>query len=233
MAERKNGNPSLETNDIHDKDSDQCQNTDVEDIEMPKKKFKTLQFEEGECGYEDAIARIRDYQKQATLLSVKDVLQLETRHHRPNNTLDSSAILNSKSSTSAVQKKSTPSAQKAPAPTKLTTSLLMKMEQETRQLMDRMKIMVDIKRRDWEIAGSTLDIMGKLDEAANTRNGKSQKDYQVQIKETEEKREEYKRLELDFEQAIAEERRKYPKDDELMDDLDGLLEEEDTTEEDA
>lgn len=203
MAERKNGNPSLETNDIHDKDSDQCQNTDVEDIEMPKKKFKTLQFEEGECGYEDAIARIRDYQKQATLLSVKDVLQLETRHHRPNNTLDSSAILNSKSSTSAVQKKSTPSAQKAPAPTKLTTSLLMKMEQETRQLMDRMKIMVDIKRRDWEIAGSTLDIMGKLDEAANTRNGKSQKDYQVQIKETEEKREEYKRLELDFEQAIA------------------------------
>ncbi|KAM0455488.1 hypothetical protein ACHAPV_007830 [Trichoderma viride] len=233
MAEVKNGKRSLETNDVHDKDSGQCQNTDVEDIEMPKKKFKTVQFEEGECGYEDAIARIRGYQKQATLLSVKDVLQLETRHHQPNNTLDSSAILNSKSSTSAVQKKSTPSAQKAPAPTKLTTSLLTKMEQETRQQMDRLKIMVNIKKGDWKIAKSILDIMGKLDEAANIKNDKSEKDYQVQIKETEEKREEYKQLELDFERAIAKERRKYPEDDELMDDLYGLLEEEDTTEEEA
>lgn len=133
MAGPKTGKRSLETDDVNDKDADLCAKLGTKDAEMPKKRFKTLQFEEGECDFEDAIARITDYQKQAMLSSVKDVLQLETRHHQPKNTPKPTC------STPASPKTPMLRARKALAPTRAKALSLPKEKRVTRRQSDRLQ----------------------------------------------------------------------------------------------
>lgn len=135
----------------------------------------------------------------------------------------SSATPKSKSSTN-VGKKAIPSVRKTPVPTKPRTSLLTKKGQEMRQLKDliseleamgsKLNIMkskfVNVEIRI-DILGSKVKIMkSKVDEAVNTKSGKSAEeslDLKMGIqdleKEMEEIQAEYEQAKLDNERIIA------------------------------
>lgn len=76
MAQLKNGKRSLEADAVDEEDLGLYSNINIEDINIPKQNLQTVQFEEGECDYQDAAACIAIYQKQAMNLTEIDGIRL-------------------------------------------------------------------------------------------------------------------------------------------------------------